>query len=277
MKNKLFLFLSIACIATLGLSSCSKVENIGPKIKSTELSSDNKTINVTFSEAVYSKADMTGALGNSALTVTAPAAVKFTFTITHVAGAMTATVNLTVISIVLGTEKFTVKPATATSIYDNEGKPMDITETIDTNVAAKDLGIIGKWHSEGANVAPILSTYFKAAKVDAVFNTNFTYTVNQFNIGNTTTTPDLVYTGTFVIQKSTTGNIWTITCSQETPFAATASGIFEIKTTPSELLWYEVAQTSGTQNVPPTPAAGFGSTNGGTLGVMNIQKFVRVP
>ena len=56
--------------------------------------------------------------------------------------------------------------------------------------------------------------------------------------------------------------------------AAVASGIFEVKTGP-EVLWYEVAQTTGTQNVPPTPAGGFGSTNGGTLGVMNVQKYVR--
>ena len=100
--------------------------------------------------------------------------------------------------------------------------------------------------------------------------------MNQYNIPNTTTTPDLVFTGTYVISKSTTGNIWTITCNQELPYTAVASGIFEIKTSP-DLLWYEVVQTSGTQNVPPTPAAGFGSSNGGTLGVSNIQKYVRVP
>ena len=276
MKNKAFLFLSIAFAVIIGFSSCNKDENLAPTLKSAAVSTDNKSITVTFSEAVYSKADATGALDANSLTVTAPSALKFTYTVTHTAGSTTATVNLVITSIVQGTETFTIKPASATAIYDNEGAAMDVAQTIQSNTATKDLGIIGKWLSEGANVAPLLVTYFKVAKVEAEFKADFTYKVNQFNIGNTTTTPDLVFTGTFVIAKSTTGNIWTITCNQELPYVAVASGIFEIKTSP-EVLWYEVAQTSGTQNVPPTPAGGFGSTNGGTLGVMNVQKFVRVP
>jgi len=275
MKNKGYLLLTIVAAAIIGLSSCIKEENLAPTIKSAAVSTDNKTITVTFSEAVYSKADMTGAIDATTLSVTAPAALKFTYTVNHTAGSATATVNLVITSIIQGTEKFTIKPVSATAIYDNEGLAMLGTETVDSNTAAKDLGIISKWISEGANVAPLLVTYFKVLKVEAEFKADFTYKVNQFNIGNTTTTPDLVFTGTFAIEKSTTGNIWTITCNQEMPYAATASGIFEIKTNP-ELLWYEVVQTSGTQNVPPTPAAGFGSSNGGTLGVLNIQKFVRV-
>ncbi len=276
MKNKAFLFLSIALAVVIGMSSCSKDENTAPTIKSAVLSADNKTIAVTFSEAVYSKADVTGALDATSLSVTAPTAIKFTYTVTHTAGSTTATVNLAITSVIQGTEKFTLKPASATAIYDNEGKAMEATEMLETNIAAKDLGIMGSWISEGTNVAPLLVTYFKVLKVTAEFKTDYTYKVNQFNIGNATITPDLVFTGTYVIAKSTTGKIWTITCNQELPYTAVASGIFEIKTSP-EVLWYEVVQTSGTQNVPPTPVAGFGSSNGGTLGVLNIQKFVRVP
>jgi hypothetical protein len=276
MKNKAYLFLSIFFASVIGFSSCNKDENLAPTIKSAAVSTDNKTITVTFSEAVYSKADATGAIDAASLLVTAPAALKFTYTVTHTAGSTTATVNLVITSIIQGTETFTIKPASATAIYDNEGAAMDIAQVVQSNAATKDLGIIGKWLSEGTNVAPLLVTYFKVAKVEAEFKADFTYKVNQFNIGNTTTTPDLVFTGTYVIAKSTTGNIWTITCNQELPYVAVASGIFEIKTNP-ELLWYEVVQTSGTQNVPPTPAAGFGSSNGGSLGMMNVQKFVRVP
>jgi len=276
MKNKAYLFLSIFFAAVIGFSSCNKDENLAPSIKTAEVSTDNKTITVTFSEAVYSKADATGAIDAAALSVTAPAALKFTYTVTHTAGSSTATVNLMITSVIQGTETFTVKPASATAIYDNEGAAMDAAQVVQSNAATKDLGIIGKWLSEGTNVAPLLVTYFKVAKVEAEFKADFTYKVNQFNIGNTTTTPDLVFTGTFVIAKSTTGNIWTITCNQELPYVAVASGIFEVKTNP-EVLWYEVVQTSGTQNVPPTPAAGFGSSNGGSLGVLNVQKFVRVP
>lgn len=275
MKNKTILFLSIAFATLIGFSSCSKDENSAPTIKSAVLSADNKTITVTFSEAVYSKADATGALDANSLSVTAPAAIKFTYTITHTAGSATATVNLVITSVIQGTEKFTIKPASATAIFDNEGKAMEVAEMLETNTAAKDLGIMGSWLSEGTNVAPLLVTYFKVSKVTAEFKTDYTYKVNQFNIGNTTNTPDLVFTGTYTISKSTTGNIWTITCNQDLPYTAVASGIFEIKTNP-EVLWYEVVQTSGTQNVPPTPAAGFGSSNGGTLSVLNVQKFVRV-
>jgi hypothetical protein len=276
MKNKALLLLSVAFAALIGFSSCNDDENLAPTLKSAAVSTDNKTLTVTFSEAVYSKADATGALDATSLTVTAPSALKFTYTVTHTAGSTTATVNLMITSVIQGTETFTIKPASATAIYDNEGAAMDVAQMIESNTATKDLGIIGKWISEGANVAPLLVTYFNVAKVEAEFKADFTYRVNQFNIGNTTTVPDVIFTGTFIIAKSTTGNIWTITCNQELPYVAIASGIFEIKTSP-ELLWYEVVQTSGTQNVPPTPAAGFGSSNNGTLGVMNVQKFVRVP
>jgi hypothetical protein len=274
MKNKSFLFLSVAFAVIMGFSSCSKDENIAPKISSAAVSTDNKTILVTFSEAVYAKADQTGAIDASALTITAPAALTFTYTVTHTAGSTTATVNLTITSVIQGTEVFTVKPASATAIYDNDGAAMAATETVESNAVTRS-GIMGSWVSEGSNVAPLLVTYFKVLKVTAEFKANYTYKVNQFNIGNTTTTPDLVFTGTYEMAKSTTGEIWNITCNQELPYTATASGIFEIKTGP-EVLWYEVVQTSGTQNVPPTPAAGFGSSNGGSLGMLNVQKFVRV-
>lgn len=275
MKRKISLFVAAALATIIGLSSCSKDENQAPKINGAVLSSDNKTITVTFSEGVYKNADKTGNLDASSLTVTAPAEIEFTYTIDHTAGSASAVINLVITSVVQGTEKFTVKPASASAIYDNEGEPMEAGTTIETNIASKDLGIMGKWLSEGANVAPLLVTYFNVLKVEAEFKTDYTYSVNQFNVGNTTTTPDLIFTGTYVIEKSTTGNIWTITCNQELPYAAAASGIFEVKTNP-EVMWYEVVQTTGTQNVPPTPQAGFGSSNGGSLGTINIQKFVRV-
>lgn len=277
MKNKAILFLSIAFALVIGFSSCSKDENQAPKIKSAAVSTDNKTITVTFSEAVYSKADATGTLDASSLIVTAPAALKFTYTVTHTAGSTTATVNLMITSIIQGTETFTVKPASATAIYDNEGAAMEVTEVAESNTVAKDLGIIGKWLSEGTNVAPLLAgPYFKVLKINAEFKSDFSYVVNQFNIGNSTTTPDVIFKGTYVIAKSTTGNIWTITCNQTAPGEATASGIFEIKTGP-EVLWYEVVQTSGTVNIPPTPAAGFGSSTNGAYAMTLVQKYVRIP
>lgn len=274
MKNKFFFLATLAIAVLIGFTSCSKDENLAPTFKSASVSTDNKIITLTFSEAVYSKTGKTGNLDSTSLIVTAPANVAFTYVIAHTAGSSTATITITITSVVQGTEVFTVKPASASAIYDDEGLAMAAGESINSNALTKDLGIMGSWLSEGENVAPLLVTYFNVAKVTAEFKADYTYLVNQFNIGNTTTTPDLVFTGTYEIEKSLVGNIWTITCYQELPYAAEASGIFEVKTNP-EMLWYEVVQTTGTQNVPPTPAAGFGSSNGGTLGVLNVQKFVR--
>ncbi len=265
------LFILMALV--FGFSSCTE-ENQSPKFKSATLSADNKTLTVLFTEDVYASANKTGGLSASNLTVTAPAGVVFTYIVTHTAGTNTALITLTITSVVPENSKFLVKPASATSVYDADGAAMDAAQSIESNVATKELAIMGKWLSEGTNVAPLLVTYFNVAKVTAEFKTDYTYIVNQFNIGNTTTTPNLIFRGTYQINKSVVGNIWTIDINQAEPYVATAAGIFEIKTNP-EVLWYEIVQTSGTQNTPPTPAGGFGSSNGGTLGTINIQKFVR--
>jgi len=40
---------------------------------------------------------------------------------------------------------------------------------------------------------------------------------------------------------------------------------------------YEIVQTEpDLGNVPPTVTGGFGSSNGGTLGTSNVQKYVRI-
>jgi hypothetical protein len=274
MKNKFLFLATLAAVLMFGFTSCSDDENLAPTFKSASISTDNKTITVNFSEAVYSQSSKSGNLDSTKLLVTAPEGVEFTYNVTHSAGSSVAMINIAITSVVQGTEVFTIKPASGSAIYDEEGSAMSASEVVKSNALTKDLGIIGTWLSEGDNVAPLLVTYFNVAKVTADFKADYTYVVNQFNTGNTTTTPDLVFSGTYEIEKSNVGNIWTITCNQELPYAAVASGIFEVKTGP-EVLWYEVAQTTGTQNVPPTPAGGFGSTNGGTLGVMNVQKYVR--
>jgi len=135
--------------------------------------------------------------------------------------------------------------------------------------------LVGEWYSAGDNVAPLLSTYFDADSVYAKFNDDNTYVVEQFNIGNETTIADATFTGTYTATLSVEGNVHLISLAQENPYVAEASGIFEIVESP-EVLWYEVVQTSGTQNIPPTVDGGFGSSNGGTLGDSNIQKFIRI-
>ncbi|HAF27957.1 MAG TPA: hypothetical protein DCG75_02820 [Bacteroidales bacterium] len=279
MKNKSLFWITIILLGVLGFSSCSdEATNKSPFFESITLSDDNKTATVTFSEPVYANIDETGNLENSDILVTITG-VDFTYEVTHTAGATTMTIDLTITSITEGTETVTVQAASATSIYDAEGKAMEVTEMITSANIAEDLGIIGNWYSAGVNVAPLLVAYMSVDSIYAEFKDDYSYLVEQYNIGNTSGTPDINYTGTFVIEKSTIDEIWTIVLNQVTPSEGISEGIYEIKTSP-EVLWYEVALTTGTQNVPPTPEGGFGSTNGGTLVIndvnWNLQKFIRI-
>jgi hypothetical protein len=130
--------------------------------------------------------------------------------------------------------------------------------------------IVGDWVSEGANVAPLLVQLFKITKITATFNANGTYQVVQVDSANTS----LTLTGTYEVEKSSVGNIYTITANQQSPATLTSEGIYEI--TNGNSMKYEVVQTAPAIGaVPPTPAAGFGSTNGGALGTWNVQTYVK--
>lgn len=268
MKKNLFLMLIV--MAVLSFASCTKdAENQPPTIEG--VTAVDNIVTVTFSEGVYANNDATGNLTDANLTITIPN-VDFTFTVAHTAAAKEAVITLQYTSIIPEGTEITV--TAATPIYDNEGAAIASGTTAKTGLAA-DLGIIGEWYSSGDNVSELLVTYFLVDSIYAKFNDDFTMVVHQFNIGNTSGTPDVIYTSSFTMEKSTVGNIWSIEIAQDVPYAAEVSGIFEIKADP-ELLWYEVAQTSGTQNIPPTPETGFGSTNGGAFGDTNIQKFIRM-
>ncbi|HHT22936.1 MAG TPA: hypothetical protein GXZ87_06440 [Bacteroidales bacterium] len=133
-------------------------------------------------------------------------------------------------------------------------------------------GIVGNWVSKGADVAPLLATYFKVDSITADFKSNNTYAVVSYSGGTPTN-----YVGTFVQTKSGTGAIWTIKLNQSTPSAVTSEGIFEItKVGEGYTMKYEVVQTEPDIGAtPPTASAGFGSSNGGALGQNNVQKFVK--
>lgn len=135
-------------------------------------------------------------------------------------------------------------------------------------------GIIGNWISEGTNIAPLLAQYFDITRITADFDENGTYVVKSYTSANVET----LYTGVFTQEKSTVGQIWTIELIQNQPSAVTSEGIFEITLTAGAPrgLKYEVVQTNPSVGTAPTPATGFGSTNGGALGVANVQTFVEV-
>lgn len=127
-----------------------------------------------------------------------------------------------------------------------------------------------QWQSSGTNVAPLLVSLFATDSIYAEFNSDFTYLVEQYDTSGT----KLTLAGTYTQAESGVGNIWQITVNQTSPAALTSTGIFEI--TGNEMK-YEIVQTEPDIGaVPPTAAAGFGSTNGGALGMLNVQTYVRV-
>lgn len=135
-------------------------------------------------------------------------------------------------------------------------------------------GIAGTWVSAGDNVAPLLVNLFAVDSIVATFGVNQTYTVLQYTGGNTT---PLELSGTYEQELSSVDNIWTIEVNQTSPAALVSEGIFAINVSANpDGMQYEIVQTSPDIGaVPPTPADGFGSTNGGAFGDANIQNYVR--
>ncbi len=226
-------------IAAAFVSCSDEAENIAPDFVSVTLSSDNATATVIFTEPVYANADKTGNLTDANILVEIED-VDFTYTVTHVAGANTLVIDLEITSVTSGTEVVKVSPVSATSIYDTEGLAMKADNEIISAALVRDMGIIGSWYSSGENVATLLVTYFNVDSIYAEFRENNTYLVEQYNIGNTSGTPDVIFDGTFTISKSNVGEIWTIVIVQN------------------------------------NPEAGFGSTNSGAFGNWNIQKYIRI-
>ncbi len=139
----------------------------------------------------------------------------------------------------------------------------------DDNNTPTATGIQGKWQSSGSDVAPLLVTLFQTDSIYAEFNTNNTYLVEQYSTSGALVT----LSGTYTQQKATT-DIWTIEVNQTVPATLTSEGIFKVD---GSTMTYEIVQTQpDIQAVPPTPAAGFGSTNGGALGTINVQTYRKV-
>ncbi|MEQ8702869.1 MAG: hypothetical protein RIC19_03060 [Phaeodactylibacter sp.] len=133
-----------------------------------------------------------------------------------------------------------------------------------------EVGIQGQWQSSGANVAPLLVNLFGTDSIYAEFRTDLTYTVEQYDTSGALLTLE----GTYEQTESGTADIWDITVNQSTPAALTSVGIFSITGTTMQ---YEIVQTEPDIGaVPPTAAAGFGSTNGGALGNLNIQTYEKI-
>ena len=139
-----------------------------------------------------------------------------------------------------------------------------------TNCDPCEVGVMGKWQSSGTNVAPLLVNLFATDSIYAEFNTDFTYYVEQYDTSGT----KLILEGTYTQAESGTGNIWDIEVNQSSPAPLTSKGILEVTGTTMK---YEIVQTSPDIGaVPPTAAAGFGSTNGGAFGTLNVQVYEKI-
>lgn len=163
--------------------------------------------------------------------------------------------------------------ANGTDYYFKTSGTGEVTLNQDATVNFTAVGLYGTWVSEGANVAPLLVSLFKTVKITATFNANGSYTVVQEDSSGA----EITLSGTFTMTKSSVDNIFTITADQSSPAALTSSGIFEVysDTTPFTMKYEIVQTTPAIGATPPTPADGFGSTNGGAFGTINIQTYVR--
>lgn len=126
-----------------------------------------------------------------------------------------------------------------------------------------------KWQSSGSNVAPLLVAVFNTDSIYAEFHGDNTYLVEQYDMTGAKT----VLTGTYTQSESSVAGIWNILLEQTTPTAITVEGIFEIT---GDVMKYEVVQTNPPAGTPPTPEGGFGSTNNGALGDINVQTYLKL-
>jgi len=130
---------------------------------------------------------------------------------------------------------------------------------------------VGKWLSAGDNIAPLL-TGFNIDSIYVTMNEDGTILLDQHTIG-AGWSPN---SGTYSVTESATGEVHSISISYSSP-AFDQEGIIEITEGASATMQLEVVQTNPSIGaVPPTVAAGFGSTNGGALGTINIQNYVSV-
>ena len=139
--KKINLTLLVAAFLTavvFSFSSCTEKDNPKPELTpptmtgiSVEGQNKNFTATVTFSEAVYKNSNKTGALDNNSFSVTASGGVATlsSYQVTHQEGASTATVAIVLDENSNGSEELTITPASASSIYDNEGTAMSTSQS----------------------------------------------------------------------------------------------------------------------------------------------------
>ena len=134
------------------------------------------------------------------------------------------------------------------------------------------ISLLGFWTSENTNIATILQDSIQRINLEFLEDTTYLMTVTD-TAGYANT-----YLGRFFFDESdTTETVFPITLEQLSPDTVFYSGIYEINNNlnPNELT-IEWVNTSSSNNVtPPTVVDGFGSTDNGSLGVQNVQKYIK--
>jgi hypothetical protein len=151
--------------------------------------------------------------------------------------------------------------------YDSGGVEGDpVTDPADTDAPAEppasDAAWVGRWVSEGEDVAPLFTSAQPAVtKVTARFEASGDYTATVLNSDGDTFT----FTGTFAVDDAT--DPASIALSQQAPYAASLEGIIAVD---GDVLTYDVVDLS--LGIPATPGRGFGSSSAGDA---NIQVYRR--
>lgn len=152
MKMKKFTILAaLAAFILVGFNACKSDDDptpAAPTMTGLTISGDLKdyVATVNFSEAVYAAADKTGNLAKTSFTVDITGgSVMADYTVTHTAGENSATINISLNDNSTGSEVISVKPASATSIYNATGQAMAVTQSQESSltvktIVVKDLG-----------------------------------------------------------------------------------------------------------------------------------------
>ncbi len=135
--KKINLLAAFAAIILLGTTSCDNKndnpEPAAPTMSSISISGDEKDYSATlaFSQGVYAQNDKTGNLNDAsfAISINGGSATIESMTVSHTAGESIAVINLVMSDYPSGDETLVVKPASATSIYNESAKAMSADQT----------------------------------------------------------------------------------------------------------------------------------------------------
>jgi len=271
-----FIFLNLM-VMVLALS-CSKTDTIvdppppdpGPQFSGISLSTDNRLLQLDFSESVYKSGSAGTELTRAdfQFSLTGGSAQLDSVQLHHTAGSKIAEIVLYYSGLPDGNELLTIS-VVPDAIINLDGLSMKSTEQI--QIRFTDSGIIGQWVSVGNDLSPLF-LLFGFDSVFMSYATDGTYLFESFTNGGIHN----MLSGTFVQQKSSVEGIRVVALNQVLPVTSGISGIFGISANDIHAMQYETVQTTPAVEglTPPLPEAGFGSS--GLLGSDNIQVFRRV-